>query len=105
LSALRLDHEVDTGLHYRPGDPVRVWVVRRAHRVTVSDRATALDRAAVSLPWRPVADRLARELNVNVNGSGAVWLPVVRAGPGEDAIIERIGRASLSFYEDLLDLE
>jgi hypothetical protein len=32
-------------------------------------------------------------------------LPVVRAGPGEEAIVARIARASLSFYQDLLDLE
>jgi hypothetical protein len=100
-----MEQVVDTGLDYRQGDPVRVWVVRRAQRITVSDRGAAMERAAVSMPWRPVADRLARVLNVNVNSSGAVWLPVVRAGPGEAAIIERIAQASLSFYQDLLDLE
>jgi hypothetical protein len=32
-------------------------------------------------------------------------VPVVAAGPGERAIVERIARASLTFYEDLLELE
>jgi hypothetical protein len=101
----RSERVVNSELMYRPGDRVLVYVVRRAQRVTVSDRGAAYERAAVSVPWRGVAVRLERELNVNVSGMGAVWLPVVPAGPGERAIVERIARASLTFYEDLLELE
>jgi hypothetical protein len=104
-AAVRSETVVDSGLAYRAADPVRVYVIRRPNRVTVSDRAAAYERAAVSVPWRSVADRLERELNVNISGAGAVWLPVVRVGPGEEAIVDRIARASLSFYQDLLDLE
>jgi hypothetical protein len=103
--ALRFEKVVDTQLCYGPGDPVRVRVVRRGQRITVSDAGAALERAATSVPWRGLADRLERELNVNISGAGAVWLPVVRVGPGEPEIIERIGHASLTFYHDLLDLE
>ncbi len=101
----RVDAAVDTGLRYRPGDPVRVHVIHRPNRTTVTDDGGALERAGVVLPWRDLADLLERELDVNVSRTGAVWLPVVRVGPGEDTIVERIGRASLAFYEDLLELE
>ena len=94
-----------TELEYRPGRPVHVHVVRRPRRVTVSDDGEALELAGVAGRWRAVAERLERELNVNVSGSGAVWLPVVRVGPSERAIVERIADASLAFYQDLLELE
>jgi hypothetical protein len=61
--------------------------------VTVSDDGKAFELAGVGGRWRAVAQRLERELNINVSGSGAVWLPVVRAGPGEQAIAERVGAA------------
>jgi hypothetical protein len=96
---------VDTGLRYRPDEPVRLRVVRRPGRITVSDEGRALAQAGAAAPWRELAARLERELNVNISGSGAVWLPVVRVGPGEAAIVARIARASLSFYQDLLDLD
>jgi hypothetical protein len=101
----RAEERVDSGLEYRRGEPVLVRVVRRPGRVTVSDERRALQQASVKGPWRVLADRLERELRVNISGSGAVWLPVVRVGPGEEAIVARIARASLSFYQDLLDLE
>lgn len=102
---LRDEDMVDTGLLYRPGEPVRLRVVRRPHRITVSDEGSALEHAGASAPWRELADRLERELNVNITSSGAVSLPVVRVGPGEDAIVRRIAHASRAFYRDLLDLE
>jgi hypothetical protein len=95
----------DSRLRYRPGEPVLVRVLRRPGRVTVTDDARALESAAVTVPWRELADRLERELGVNISGGGVVWLPVVRVGPGEAEIVRRIGHASLSFYQDLLDLE
>jgi hypothetical protein len=100
----RAEERVDSGLEYRPGGPVLVRIVRRPGRVAVTDDRRALEQAAATGRWRDLADRLERELVVNISGSGAVWLPVVRAGPGE-AIVARIARASLSFYQDLLDLE
>lgn len=48
--------------------------------------------------------RLERELDVNVSRQGAVWLPVVAAGPSEPEVVARIAAASLAFYEDLLEL-
>jgi len=47
--------------------------------------------------WRAVAERLERELDVNIAGAGAVWLPVVAAGPPLHSIERRIAQASLTF--------
>jgi hypothetical protein len=38
---------IDTGLEYRPGDPVRVRVVRREHRISVTDDGAAIVYQAV----------------------------------------------------------
>jgi hypothetical protein len=105
----RRESTVETDLRYRPDEPVLIRVVRRPGRVTVTDGGRALELAGIAVAgvagaWRGVADRLERELDVNVARSGAVWLPVVRVGPPEAEVVERIGDASLAFYQDLLDL-
>jgi hypothetical protein len=96
---------VETGLEYRPGDPVRVWVRHRERRVTVSDRGTALERAGATAGWRGACARVHAELDVNISRAGVVWLPVVPAGPREPEVVHRIGRASLVFFQELLELE
>jgi hypothetical protein len=95
---------VDTGLEYRPGDPVVLRTVERRHTL-VTDEGAALEKAGRLPGWREIGDRLERELCVNVSRSGAVFLPVVACGPGYDAIVRRIAEASLSLYQDVLDLE
>jgi hypothetical protein len=104
-SELRSDTEVDTGLEYRPGEPVLVRVVRRPHRVSVSDDGAAVERAGHPPGWRTVAARIDRELGVNVSRHGVVRLPVVAVGPGLDAIVLRIADASLALYRELLELQ
>jgi hypothetical protein len=43
---------------------------------------------------------------VNVSRQGVVFLPLSpRRGPAEHDIVQRIGDASLAFYQSLLDLE
>jgi hypothetical protein len=96
---------VDTGMEYRPGDPVRVWVRQREPRVTVSDRGIALQRAGAAAGWRRACARVHAELDVNITRAGVVWLPVVPAGPREPEVVRRIGRASLIFFQELLELE
>jgi hypothetical protein len=96
---------IDTGLHYRPGDPVCVGLVRRERRISVTDHGAAIDRAGRPSAWREVAHRVGPELDVNITRLGVIWLPVVTAGPGEEAIVSRIAAASLSFYQQLLDLD
>ena len=94
----------DTDLAYRPGEPVRLQVTQRERRLTVSDGGAALAQAGRPAGWRAVAERLERELDINIRGSGAVWLPVVAAGPPRHAIEQRIAQASLAFYQELLEL-
>jgi hypothetical protein len=101
----RRETRIDTGLHYRPGDPVCVWLVRRERRVSVTDSGAAIERAGWPSFWHGVAHRVCPELDVNVSRLGVIWLPVVKAGAGEDAIVRRIAAASLSFYQELLDLD
>jgi hypothetical protein len=95
---------VECGLHYGPGDPVRVNVVHRAHRLFITDAGGAVERAGRPQGSQSVFDRIARLLDVNVHGTGEVWLPVVAAGPGEEAITKRIADASLALYQELLEL-
>jgi Ankyrin repeats (3 copies) len=104
LDPTRSEAIKDTGLAFRPGEPVRLRVGRREPRLTVSDGGAALALAGRPAGWRAVADRLERELDVNVSGAGAVWLPVVAAGPPLDAVEQRIAQASLTLYQELLEM-
>lgn len=96
---------VDTGLEYAPGDPVRVRVVRRDRRTGVSDGGAAVERAGRPAGWREVADRIGDETVVNVSRQGVISLPVSRRGPGLDALVARVGDASLALYQEILDLD
>jgi hypothetical protein len=95
---------IETGLEYRPGDPVRVHVVRREHRISVSDDGAAIEKAGRPARWREAADRVDEELDVNISQGGVISLPVVRVGPCEQKIVRRIGEASLGLYQELLEL-
>jgi len=95
---------IDSGLWYRPGDPVRLRAVRREQRLSVADDGAAINKAGRPPHWRDIADRLERDLIVNVSRRGVVWLPVVAAGPGFETVIGRIAEASVDFYQSLLEL-
>lgn len=96
---------VQTGLRYRPDDAVRVIVVHRAQRLSITDGCGAVERAGLAAGSQRVFDRIARSLDVNIQRTGEVWLPVVEAGPGEDEITRRIADASLALYQELLELQ
>ena len=104
LDPARSEAITDTGLAYRPGEPVRLRVMRRERRLTVSDGGAALAQAGRPAGWRAIAERLERKLGVNISRAGAVWLPVVAAGPPLRAIEQRIAQASLTLYQELLEL-
>jgi hypothetical protein len=98
------DVEVDTGLEYGFGEPVRLRVdFHRFPYVRDDGRAVAL--AGHPAGWRAVAERFARERVVNLSRGGVLSLPVVPAGPGFDVIVERIATTSLDLYQELLELE
>jgi hypothetical protein len=103
--AARTETVIDAGVAYRPGDPVRVRVVRRERRTSVTDDGAAISKAGRPPSWREAAGRLERELDVNFSQRGVVSLPVVAAGPGVEAIVQRIAAASLAFYQELLELD
>jgi hypothetical protein len=105
VSESRRETVMVAGREYRPGEAVSVRVVHRADRMSVTDEGVAVDRAGRAPGWRGVADRLGRELDVNVSRHGVVSLPVVAVGPGLDAIARRIGEASLTLYQELLELQ
>jgi hypothetical protein len=92
-------------LAYAPGDSVVVRVIRRGHRIDVTDEGAAARRAGLAHGWKKVAARLESELDVNISRQGVVSLPVVAAGPGLEAITLRIAEASLALYQELLDLD
>jgi hypothetical protein len=101
---VRSETVIDTGLEYRPGDPVRVRVVRREHRISVTDDGAAIEKAGRPARWREAADRVDEELDVNISQGGVISLPVVRVGPCEQKIVRRIGESSLGLYQELLEL-
>jgi hypothetical protein len=98
------DTLIDTGLAYGPGDPVRVRVQHRERRITVTDDGAAIRRAGRPQGWHDAIDRVHGEIDVNISRDGVISLPVVAVGPGERAIVHRIGEASLSLYQELLEL-
>ena len=99
-----MDEPVATRLEYMQGEPVVLRVAQ--HRFPyIYDDGGAVERTGRPPGWRAVAERLARELDVNISRSGVVSLPVVPAGPGFDAVAERVADASLTLYQAILDLE
>jgi hypothetical protein len=100
----RTDSVIDTPLAYQPGDRISLRRTERPPRLSISDDGAALAKAGHPATWRRIADRLARELDVNISRHGVISLPVVAAGPGEEAIVRRIAAASQRFYDELLEL-
>jgi hypothetical protein len=95
----------DSGLDYAPGDPVRVRVLRREHRISATDGGAAIERAGRPARWRGAVQRVNSEWDVNISHAGVISLPVVALGPGEECVVRRIAEASLGLYQELLDLE
>ncbi|MFZ1994474.1 MAG: hypothetical protein WAU75_10210 [Solirubrobacteraceae bacterium] len=101
----RAESVVETGLQYRPGDRVRVWVLHRERRVSVSDHGMALQKAGAPSGRERACAQVHAELDVNITRGGVIWLPVVAVGPSEEAVARRVGRASLVFFQELLEQE
>lgn len=92
-----------TGIAYLPGEPVKLRVrVRRFPQV--DDGGRAVELAGGSERLSEIAERVAREYVVNVSRRGVVSLPAVPAGPGFDAVADRVARASAALFEELLEV-
>src|SRR3984957_14455868 len=98
---MRGEYKIESSLEYTPSDPVVLSVRHREQSVTFSDEGAGIERAGAPQGWRVAAARVASELDVNVSRHGVVSLPVVRVGPGEGVIVQRIGEASLALYQEL----
>ena len=84
---------------------MRVRVVRRQHRITVTDDGAAISKAGQPSTWRRAVPKVDAEFDVNISQNGVVSLPVVPAGPPEGEVVQRIGAASLALYQEILALE
>jgi hypothetical protein len=100
----RTDTTIETKLEYQPGHPVRVRVVRRGPRISVSDDGAAFERAGRPRAWHRAAERVQHELVVNFSRAGIISLPVVPVGPSEEEVVRRIAEASRAFYQELLEV-
>jgi hypothetical protein len=94
----------DSGLSYRPGEPVTVHVVQREHRYDISDDGAAVRLAGKRTGWREVAGAVVDREYLNINRSGVVSVPAV-AGRDIDALSRRVAATSRSVYLALLDLD
>ena len=99
------DGIVDTGLEYRPGDPVQVWIVRRERRVSVSDHGAALRKAGAEPGWERACARCTRSWTSTSLAAGSCGCPSSPSGPSEQEVARRIGHASLIFFQELLELD
>jgi hypothetical protein len=94
---------LETGLQYRPGEPVLVRVSRREHRIEVSDDGAAFEKAGRAQTWQTAADRVLEQYIVNISRHGVISLPVMPLG--QQQVVQRIAEASLALYQEILDLE
>jgi len=101
----RRDAIVDSGLEYRPGDPVLVRVTTRGSRYLVTDDGAAVERAGKATGSRDAAQRAVDEDCLNLGRSGAVFVPAVAGGVPIESLVERVAAVSLAVYQDVLDLD
>ena len=90
-------------LTYVDGEPVRVSVRRRAHRVDIDDGGEGVERAGRPPGWLPVAEAVVERHNLNVNRRGVVFVPAV-IGRDIDQLARRVAEASYAVHAALLEL-
>jgi ankyrin repeat protein len=95
--------ELDTGLEYARGLPVRVHVRKRGPRYELDDLGGALAAAAEPEGWMPVAERVVERFGLNVNRPGRVFVAVVE-GRDLDRLVRQVAETSLAVYAALLEL-
>ena len=101
----RTEERVDSGLEYRPGEPVLVRVVRRGRRIDLSDEGRGVAHAGKPAGWRDAAEQVVDGYGLNLGREGAVSVPVVPAGPGLEPLLARVAGASLAVYQEILELD
>jgi hypothetical protein len=97
---------LDSGVAYGEGDPVLVWVRKRAHRYSLDDDGVAVARAGRPPGWHELARRIAEEEYwLNVNRRGVVCVSAVEGGVDLAWLSLRIADASVAVYQALLELD
>jgi hypothetical protein len=86
---------------------VRVTVRTREGWVHFSDEACGVDAAGCPAGWLPVAQQVVRELDLNVNRRGVVFVsaPLSRPLSWRRSLERRVADASIAVYEALLELD
>jgi hypothetical protein len=96
---------LDTGLVYRPGEPVLVVVRRRGRRWDFGDDGRAVELAGSPSGWLEAAERVVAEEGMNVSRAGVVFVLAVER-PDRDlaALALRVGVSSRAVFVELLEL-
>jgi hypothetical protein len=95
---------LDTGVDYRVGEPVRIRLRRRGHRVHLDDRGDAVRLAGRATGWFDVVDRAIADDGFNVNRRGVVFVAVGRDRDLAPLVL-RLAESSLGVYLLLLELQ
>ena len=96
--------ELDTGLVYALGKPVRVHVRKRGGtRYELDDLGGALAAAAEPEGWTPVAERVVERFGLNVNRPGRVFVTAPE-GRDLDRLVRQVAETSVAVYAALLEL-
>jgi len=94
-------------LTYDGFEPVQVTARTREGWVYFSDEGRGVDAAGRPAGWLPAAQRVVRELDLNVNRRGVVFVssPLSRPLPWRRSLERRVADASIAVYEALLELD
>ncbi|HEY2218379.1 MAG TPA: hypothetical protein VGH35_03505 [Gaiellaceae bacterium] len=75
--------------------------------VHFSDEARGVEAAGRPAGWLPVAQQVVRDLDLNINRRGVVFVasPLSRPFAWRRSLERRVGDASVAVYEALLELD
>lgn len=91
-----------TGQSYGSAEPVHVRVRRRGDKLTIDDDGSAVRLAGRPEGWHERAESVVREVGLNVNRRGVIFVPAV----GEercDRLVDLVADTSVRVYDALLD--
>ena len=98
---------LDAGLDYGDGEPVRITLRKRGNRLVFTDEGRAFRKAGVAdRAWLEPAERLVAQEGMNVNRSGAVFVPAALRPDRDFAdLVRRLALTSRALYEELLEFD
>ncbi len=96
---------VDTGLTYDGERPVHVRIRRRGRNYTLDDDGAAVTLAGKPPGWLDAAEGAVREVDLNINRRGVVFVSAFEHSVDRDWLVGRVAEASLGVYAALLELQ